>query len=166
MQSDFCFGFLIFAKNQHLGSTSQAARLYSFLWHLSCSFLNLLKLINHLYQSKVHTVPMTSYVRYAWCLKYDVLLVSTLPYCTCTVVRERRAEELLPYIAVTDGVHCQQVVAMTELEVDDFQSSFHFSSLFGLSWAALPHDVLEEQTVLADPLHRLEQVRPQVHLVA
>lgn len=70
----------------------------------------------------------------------------------------RHAEELLPHIAVTDGVHCQQVVAMTELEVDDLQSCFHFSRLFGLSRAALPHDVLEQQAVLADPLHRLEQV--------
>lgn len=47
---------------------------------------------------------------------------------------------------------------MTELEVDDFQSCFHFRHLFGLSWATLPHDVLEQQAVLADPLHRLEQV--------
>lgn len=65
----------------------------SFVCHLSfCSFLNLPpKLINHPYYSKAHTVPMPRYVRYVLCLKYDVLLVSTLLYmlyicCMCTLV--------------------------------------------------------------------------------
>lgn len=50
--------------------------------------------------------------------------------------------------------------------MDDFQSCFHFCCLSGLSRSTLPHDILEQQAVLADSLHRLEQVRPQVHLVA
>lgn len=108
---------------------------------------------------------MPNYVRYVL-LKYNVLLFSTLPYCTCNLACKWHVEELLPHIAVTDGVHCQQVVAMTELEVDDFQSCFHFSCLSGLFRATLPHEILEQQAVLADPLHGLEQVRPQVHLVA
>lgn len=108
---------------------------------------------------------MPSYVRYVLCLKYDVLLVSTLLYVYSSL-DGRHAQELLPHIAVADGVHGQQVVAVSELEVDDFQSCFHLGRLSALSRAALPHHVLEQQAVLADSLHRLEQVRPQVHLVA
>lgn len=141
----------------------------SFVCHLSfCSFLNLPpKLINHPCYSKAHTVPMPSYVRYALCLKYDVLpcLHSAILY-VCSSVEGRHAQKLLPHVAVADGVHGQQVVAVSELEVDDFQSCFHLGRLSGSARPTLPHHVLEQQAVLADSLHRLEQVRPQVHLVA
>lgn len=71
----------------------------------------------------------------------------------------------LSYVTVVDGIHGQQVVAMAELEVDDLQSGLDLSHLSGLSWTALPHHVLQQQAVLTDPLHRLQQVRPQIHLI-
>lgn len=66
---------------------------------------------------------------------------------------------------MVDGVHGQQVVAVAELEVDDLQGGLDLSHLSGLSRATLPHHVLQQQAVLADPLHRLQQVRPQIHLI-
>lgn len=66
---------------------------------------------------------------------------------------------------MVDGVHGQQVVAMPKLEVDDLQGGLDLSHLSGLSRTALPHHILQQQAVLTDPLHRLQQVRPQVHLI-
>ena len=66
---------------------------------------------------------------------------------------------------MVDGVHGQQVVAVAELEVDDLQGGLDLGHLSGLSWTALPHHVLQQQAVLTDPLHGLQQVGPQVHLV-
>lgn len=71
----------------------------------------------------------------------------------------------LSYITVVYGVHGQQVVAVAQLVMDDFQSSFDLSHLPGLSRSTLPHHVLQQQAVLTDPLHRLQQVRPEVHLI-
>lgn len=71
----------------------------------------------------------------------------------------------LSYITVVDGIHGQQVVAVAELEMDDLQCSLNLSHLSGLSRTTLPHHVLQQQAILTDPLHRLEQVRPEVHLV-
>ncbi len=71
----------------------------------------------------------------------------------------------LSYITVEDGVHGQQVVAVAELELDDLQSGFDLSHLSSLCRATLPHHVLQQQAVLTDPLYRLQQVRPQIHLI-
>lgn len=70
-----------------------------------------------------------------------------------------------PYITLVDGIHGQQVVSMAELEVDDLQGGLDLSQLSGLSRTALPHHVLQQQAVLTDPLHGLQQVGPQVHFV-
>lgn len=66
---------------------------------------------------------------------------------------------------MVNGVHGQQVVAMAELEMDDLQGNFDLSHLSVLSWPTLPHHVLQQQAVLTDPLHRLQQVGPEVHLI-
>lgn len=64
-----------------------------------------------------------------------------------------------------DGIHGQQVVAMAQLELDDLQCGLDLSHLSGLCWTTVPHHVLQQQAVLTDALHRLQQVRPQVHLI-
>lgn len=69
------------------------------------------------------------------------------------------------YITVADGVHGQQVVAMVKLEVDDLQRRLDLRNLPELFWSTLPHHVLQQQAVLTDALHGLQQVGPQVHLV-
>lgn len=64
-----------------------------------------------------------------------------------------------------DGIHGQEVVAVAKLEINDFQSGFDFGQLFGLSWTTFQRHVLQQQAIFADPLHGLQQVRPQVHFV-
>lgn len=73
---------------------------------------------------------------------------------------------MLSYITVLDGIHGQKVVAMAKLEMDDLQSGFDFSQLSGLSWTTFHHHVLQQQAVFTDPLHGLQQIRPQVHFIA
>lgn len=76
-----------------------------------------------------------------------------------------KLKETSSYVTVMDGVHGQQVVAVAELEMDNLQSGLDLSHLSGLSRTTLPHHVLQQQAVLTDPLHRLQQVRPEVHLI-
>lgn len=64
-----------------------------------------------------------------------------------------------------DRIHGQEVVAMAKLEVHDLHGGLDLSQLSGLSRAALSHHVLQQEAVLADSLHGLQQIRPQVHFV-
>lgn len=54
---------------------------------------------------------------------------------------------------------------MVKLEVDDLQCCLDLRDLSELFWSTLPHHVLQQQAVLTDALHRLQQVGPQVHLI-
>lgn len=71
------------------------------------------------------------------------------------------------HVAVPDGVHGQQVVAVAKLELDHVGGGQKRRQLRLLSRALLLLDeVGEQQRVLAHPLDRLQQVGRQVHLVA
>lgn len=72
---------------------------------------------------------------------------------------------MLSYITLLDGIHGQKIVAVAKLEMDDLQSGFDFGYLSGLSWTTFHHHVLQQQAVFTDPLHGLQQVRPQVHFI-
>lgn len=95
---------------------------------------------------------------------YNPPLISIMLYLLSLFSRIRFP--MLSYITVLDGIHGQKVVAVAKLEMDDLQSGFHFGYLSGLSWPTFHHHVLQQQAVFADPLHRPQQVRPQVHFIA
>ena len=78
---------------------------------------------------------------------------------------KKRQSSWSPHITAVDIVHGQQVVAMAKLEVDDLQGGGELRPLTGVSRATLEGHIVQQQAVLADPLHGLQQVRPQVHLV-
>lgn len=70
------------------------------------------------------------------------------------------------HVAVSDGVHGQEVVTVAKLELDHVGGSQQCCQLRLLSGAHLLDEVSQQQRVLAHPLDRLQQVGRQIHLVA
>lgn len=73
---------------------------------------------------------------------------------------------LSPYITVSDGVHCQEVVAVAKLEFDHAGGGVQCVELRLLRHAHLLHEISEQQSIFTHALDGLQEVRRQVHLVA
>lgn len=86
---------------------------------------------------------------------------------SCLIVTLSSWSELVisAYIAASDGVHGQQVVAVAQLKLDHLLSGAEVAQLLLLGLAALFDQVFEQQSVFAHPLDGLQQVGRQVHLV-
>lgn len=89
-----------------------------------------------------------------------------------------------PYVAVTKGVHREQIVSMTQLKSDHllggsqvgFPLDDGFDFVLALLFLVLSrqlvrqigssfHELLQQQRVFSHSLHRLQQITGQVHLV-
>lgn len=74
-------------------------------------------------------------------------------------------EDTGTYVTVTDGIHGQQVISMSELKLHHLLSRTEIAQLLLLCLAALLDQVLQEKGVFAHPLDRFQQVGGQVHLI-
>lgn len=77
----------------------------------------------------------------------------------------RAGEGTGTYVTVTDGIHGQQVISMTELKLHHLLSSTEIAQLLLLCLTALLGQVLQEQGIFAHPLNGFQQVGGQVHLI-